>query len=93
MAAARAKRKRRRWRDEDPSAEDVARFGDDGSQTGWCPDCAEEVWDEAESCPACGALIGGRILRRPPAAQAFQRRLTIVVTIVVLVVFILVFAI
>ena len=49
--------------DEDPSDEDVDRFGDD---SGFCPDCGREVWDEAWQCPHCGAVIEGRILRDPP---------------------------
>jgi len=78
-------------RDEDPSPEDIERFGDGGDQTGWCPECGEEIWDGAEACPECGAWIGGRILRRPPAAEAFQRRLLILIAIVALVAFVFVF--
>jgi hypothetical protein len=79
-------------RNEDPSTEDITRFGDDGSQVGWCPECGEDVWDEADSCPACGEWIAGTVLRRPPAAQAFQHRLMIIITVVTLIVFIFVFA-
>ncbi len=78
-------------RNEEPSTEDITRFGDEGSQVGWCPECGEEVWDEAESCQACGEWIAGKILRRPPAAQAFQRRLMILITVVTLIAFILIF--
>ena len=78
-------------RNEEPSTEYIARFGDEGSQVGWCPECGEEVWDEAESCQVCGEWIAGKILRRPPAAQAFQRRLMILITVVTLIAFILIF--
>ena len=77
--------------DELPSAADIERFGDDGDQTGWCPECGASVWDEAESCPSCGAWIGGRVLRRPPAATAFHRRMMVVITIAILIVFFVVF--
>lgn len=71
--------------DEDPSDEDVDRFGDD---TGWCPDCGREVWDEAWQCPHCGAVIEGRIRR--DRLDAVGRRISaksvvvLVVTIIVI---------
>ncbi len=77
--------------DEQPSSEDLDRFGDDADQTGWCPDCGAEVWDEAEFCPECGAQIGGRVLRRPPAATEFHKKMMLLITIAVLVVFFAVF--
>lgn len=82
------------WRDEDdgPSDADLDRFGDDGDQDGFCPQCGAACWDQAEFCPDCGAQIGGRVLGRSLIEHAFQRRLTVVVILVVLVAFVLVFA-
>ena len=78
-------------RDEDPSPADLERFGDEGDQTGWCPDCGAHVYDEAEFCPECGNQIGGRVLRRPPAATEFHKRMMLLITIAVIVVFFVVF--
>lgn len=77
--------------DEGPSDADIERFGDAGDQGGWCPDCGAQVYDEAEFCPDCGNQIGGRVLRKPPAATEFHKRMIILITIVVLVVFFVVF--
>jgi hypothetical protein len=65
-------------RDEGPSDEDLARFGD---ETGFCPDCGARVWDQADVCPVCFAYIGGETSRRPRAVSAHRR---IVVTLVVI---------
>ncbi len=48
-------------RDDGPDADDLARFGGD---TAFCPDCGAEVWDQAEVCPACSSLVGGRMVGR-----------------------------
>ncbi len=78
-------------RDEEPSQEDIDRFGGGSDQTGWCPDCGAQVYDEAEFCPDCGNQIGGRVLRRPPAATEFHKRMMLLITVAVLVVFFVVF--
>jgi hypothetical protein len=80
-------------RDEDPSPEDIARFGDDADQTGYCPECGAQVWDATPSCPKCGAWIEGGVLRRPPAAEAFHKRAMLLGIIIILIAFIFVFAI
>lgn len=72
--------------DEDPSDDDVDRFGGD---TGWCPDCGREVWDEAWQCPHCGAVVEGRILRDPPDAVGSRISAKSVVVLVVLIIVIL----
>ena len=46
--------------DDDPSDEDLDRFS---GQTGYCPDCGEEIWDEAWQCPHCGAVVENRVRR------------------------------
>ncbi len=77
--------------DEGPSAEDLERFGDDGSQTGFCPECGDEVWDATPSCPSCGAWIEGQVRRRPPEAEAFHRRAMWLGVVIVLIAFVFVF--
>ena len=72
--------------DEDPSPEDLDRFS---GETGWCPQCGAEVWDQAEFCPACGAQVGGRTLSRPPVEAGFRRRWLLLVAIIALLAFLI----
>jgi hypothetical protein len=44
--------------DEDPTEADMERFAGD---TGFCPHCGEEVWDEAYACPECGEVVEGMV--------------------------------
>jgi hypothetical protein len=80
------------WHDDDPnpSDDDLERFGDEGDPTGWCPDCGAECWDDAEQCPSCGNLIGGRVRHRPRLDRELQRRFTVVVVVLVLIAFLIV---
>ncbi len=43
---------------EGPSDADLARFACD---TAACPKCGEEIYDEAQWCPACGAVVSGEV--------------------------------
>jgi len=46
------------WPDEqDPDDEDWVYDDDDDAETVPCPECGAEVYEEAESCPACGNYI------------------------------------
>lgn len=64
--------------DEDPTDEDVDRFS---AQTGFCPDCGKEIWDEAWQCPHCGSVVEDRIRREggSPASSLLSARAVIVV--------------
>ncbi len=77
--------------DESPSDEDIDRFGDDAKQTGFCPECGKEVWDDAPQCPACGGWIEGRVLRKPLIATEFHRRMMMLIAILILAAFFFVF--
>ena len=70
--------------DEEPSPEDLQRFGHD---TAHCPACGAEIWDQADLCPACGDTVSGRVAGRPPVETWFRRRWLILVVIVVLAAF------
>ncbi len=70
------------WLDEGPSEEDLDRFNRD--QSGFCPECSAEVFDDAEYCTACGLQIGGRIANRPRVERDAQHRLTIIVIVLIL---------
>jgi uncharacterized membrane protein YvbJ len=70
--------------DEGPSAEDIERFGD---ETGHCPECGAEIWDDIAACPACGAWIAGGTRSRPPQDLALreQRRRQIAILLAVVI--------
>jgi predicted RNA-binding Zn-ribbon protein involved in translation (DUF1610 family) len=72
--------------DEGPSPEDRARFGRD---TGYCPECGEEIWDQAPVCPACGSFIEGATTSRKPIESWFRQRMIIAVAVVALLAFVL----
>ena len=69
--------------DEDPSEEDQQRFGDD---TGYCPECGAEIWDEAWQCPHCEEVVDGRVGRSPdsPAGRHVSRRSVIALALVLI---------
>jgi uncharacterized membrane protein YvbJ len=48
--------------DEDPTDDDLDRFA---GETGFCPDCGREIWDEAYQCPHCNEIVENRVSRTP----------------------------
>jgi uncharacterized protein (DUF983 family) len=68
--------------DEDPSAEDMERFGD---VTQKCPKCGTELYDDVEICWNCGHALMSRPERTPAT-------LTVVLIVVMVLVLMLVFA-
>ena len=77
--------------DEGPSPEDLERFGGDGDDTGYCPQCGEEVWDQVDVCPQCGHAMTGGPGSRAPFEAWWRRRTILLVTIIVLIAFVLLF--
>jgi len=76
--------------DDLPSSEDMDHFS---HETGFCPECGEEIWDEAYACPHCDSVVEGNVLREgvdPHGARIGFR--TVVVLVVVLVAVLLLFA-
>ena len=72
--------------DSGPGPEDLRRFG---GETAYCADCGEEIWDQAEVCPACGAYLGGSTSSRSPHRQEFRKRALILVALLAVVALIL----
>jgi uncharacterized membrane protein YvbJ len=68
--------------DEGPSEEDIQRFSSD--QTGFCPDCGEEVWDDISQCPSCGTWLKNGTSHRDPVTNEFRKKMIIIVVIIIL---------
>ncbi len=68
--------------DEDPTPEDIERFS---GETGFCPDCGAEVWDQAGQCPSCGTILAGQTATRHPVAGTMRRRWIALIAVIVLV--------
>ncbi len=68
--------------DEGPSGEDIERFG--GDETGFCPSCGTEVWDDAPRCNSCGFWIEGGAAPRGSDEQDLRRRWKVIVVVLVL---------
>ena len=65
--------------DDEPTDEDVDRFS---GETGFCPDCGEEIWDEAWQCSHCGSVVEDRIRRQrasDPASRHVSSRAIVLV--------------
>ena len=70
--------------DEDPTPQDIERFS---GETGFCPDCGEEVWDQAGQCPSCGAFPAGQTATRHPDQGQLRRRWMVLVAVIALLAF------
>ncbi len=62
---------------EGPSQEDIERFSSD--ESGYCPNCGEEIWDDVTQCPACGQWIQGNTAHRTPVENAFRKKMIILI--------------
>lgn len=58
--------------DEDPASADIEALDHSGA---YCPQCGEAVWDDAQSCPACGEWFDDP-LSRPPGSAPSRTRLS-----------------
>ncbi len=72
---------------EGPSSDDIERFS---HETGYCPSCGDEIWDDVDRCPNCDEWISGRITSRHPEAAAMRKRLYAAIGIIALVSFLVV---
>ena len=71
--------------DEGPSPEDIERFSRE--DTGFCPDCGEEVWDDAPKCKTCGTWLYEAASSRHPVDAAFRKQSFAIIGVVVLIAF------
>lgn len=72
--------------DEGPSEDDLKRFDGD---SGYCPECGEEIWDSAEVCPSCGQYVGGKVSTREPIEQGCRKQWIVLIVLAVLIAFLL----
>ncbi len=72
---------------EGPSDQDIERFSE---ETGHCPNCGAEVWDQAEFCPDCGDQIGSNISRYAPIDRDMRNRMFILVIVLIIIGFALI---
>ena len=70
---------------EGPSQEDIERFSRD--ETGFCPDCGEEVWDDAPQCNACGFLLEDGPSSRHPVDSTFRKQSFAIIGVIVFIAF------
>jgi hypothetical protein len=69
-------------RDEDPSDEDLERFGGD---TAWCPACDAEIYEDSVECPKCGEMIEQGLAHRPDQHRPSQQKVTSLTAILLIV--------
>lgn len=72
--------------DEGPSQEDIDRFST--HETGFCPRCGEEIWDDTSKCPSCGVWLHEGTSHRDPITNDFRKRTFFIITLVLLFAFI-----
>ncbi len=69
--------------DEDPTNDDLDRFA---GETGYCPDCGAEIWDEAYQCPHCNEIVENRVSHTPTdAAGGILSAKSVVVMVIVII--------
>ncbi|MDG1899069.1 MAG: hypothetical protein P8I74_04320 [Phycisphaerales bacterium] len=74
--------------DDDPTDDDLDRFA---GETGYCPDCGAEIWDEAYQCPHCNEIVENRVSHSPTdrAGGVLSARSVVVLVIVIIAVLVL----
>jgi uncharacterized membrane protein YvbJ len=71
--------------DERPSQEDIERFSKD--EMGYCPNCGDEIWDDANHCNSCGEWVSGNTLHQDPVTRSVNKKLILMITVLVLIAF------
>ncbi len=69
--------------DDGPSQEDIERFSAD--ETGFCPQCGKEIWDDVTKCPSCGSWMQHGTSHRNPIANEFRKKMIVLVVIAMLI--------
>lgn len=72
--------------DEGPSQEDIERFSED--ETGYCPNCGEEIWDDANRCNACDEWLHTGPSHQDRITRDLNKKLIVLISILVLIGFV-----
>lgn len=67
--------------DDGPSLDDLNRFGRD---TGYCPHCGAEVYDQAVFCPKCERPIEGEVRSERNTSPEFNAKWVALIAVVVI---------
>ncbi|MBT4531160.1 MAG: hypothetical protein HOC27_08135 [Phycisphaerae bacterium] len=73
------------YQDEGPSQEDIERFST--NETGFCPHCNEEIWDDASQCPECDYWLKDGTVHQNIEVRAFKKKFFILIIITLLICF------
>ncbi|MDP6541907.1 MAG: zinc ribbon domain-containing protein [Phycisphaerales bacterium] len=71
--------------DEGPSQEDIERFS--RNETGFCPNCGEEVWDDSTQCNSCGFWLQEGTSSRHPVNDIFRKQSFAIIGVIVIIAF------
>lgn len=71
--------------DEGPSQEDIERFS--RNETGFCPNCGEEVWDDSTQCNSCGFWLQEGTSSRHPVDDIFRKQSFAIIGVIVIIAF------
>ena len=71
--------------EEGPSQEDIDRFSE--NETGYCPHCGEEIWDDSSQCPNCGEWLDEGTVHQNKIVRSFNKKFLVFIVVVVLVSF------
>tara|TARA_B100000959_G_C14822999_1_gene558608 strand:+ start:284 stop:526 length:243 start_codon:yes stop_codon:yes gene_type:complete len=68
---------------EGPSQDDINRFSSD--ETGFCPHCGKEVWDDVNQCPSCGSWMQDGASHRDPVVNVFRNKMIVLIVVMMLI--------
>jgi len=68
--------------DEGPSQEDIDQFSTD--ETGFCPHCGDEIWDDASQCTACGMWLQTGAVHQDKTTRAFKKKFIAIIVLFIL---------
>ena len=71
--------------DEGPSQDDADRFS--SHDTGYCPHCGEEIWDDATKCTECGTWLQEGVVHQNLEVRSFKKKFLVLVVVALLLCF------
>ncbi|MDP7006321.1 MAG: hypothetical protein QF718_08950 [Phycisphaerales bacterium] len=71
--------------DQEPSEEDIERFS--ASETGYCPECGTEIWDDITQCSSCGTWLEHGVSHRDSVSNDFRKKSYLIIVAIILIAF------